>query len=79
MSARVTAARRTSMLIANSLSARDHPGQAICISSTACRSQNFLSWPKISHPLAAEEPAIDLVAGYHEANTSSVLPVPVAD
>jgi LysR family hca operon transcriptional activator len=36
-------------------------------------SQNFLPWSVISHPLAGEVPAIDLVIGYHKANTSLVL------
>src|ERR1700719_122660 len=35
--------------------------------------RNFLTWSVISRPLAGEAPSIDLVLGYHKANTSRVL------
>jgi LysR family transcriptional regulator, hca operon transcriptional activator len=35
--------------------------------------QNFLKWSVISRPLKGEVPTIDLVVGYHKANTSPIL------
>jgi LysR family hca operon transcriptional activator len=35
--------------------------------------KNFLPWSVISRPLTAEAPSIELVAGYHGANTSPIL------
>jgi LysR family transcriptional regulator, hca operon transcriptional activator len=35
--------------------------------------QNFLKWSVISRPLKGEAPTIDLVVGYHKANTSPIL------
>jgi LysR family transcriptional regulator, hca operon transcriptional activator len=35
--------------------------------------ENFLPWSVVSRPLEGEAPTIDLVVGYHEANTSSIL------
>ena len=35
--------------------------------------QNFLPWSVISRPLKGEAPTIDLVVGYHKANTSPIL------
>src|SRR6266436_1146199 len=35
--------------------------------------RNFLTWSVVSRPLAGEAPAIDLVLGYHKANTSPLL------
>src|ERR1700741_4592757 len=35
--------------------------------------QNFLKWSVISRPLKGETPTIDLVVGYHKANTSPIL------
>ncbi len=35
--------------------------------------KNFLPWSVVSRPLAGEVPSIDLVAGYHTANTSKIL------
>ena len=35
--------------------------------------RNFLTWSVISRPLAGEAPSIDLVLGYHNANTSPLL------
>jgi LysR family hca operon transcriptional activator len=35
--------------------------------------QNFLPWSVISRPLEGEAPTIDLVIGYHRANTSPIL------
>jgi LysR family hca operon transcriptional activator len=35
--------------------------------------RNFLPWSVISRPLAGEVPTIDLVIGYHKANTSPIL------
>ena len=35
--------------------------------------QNFLTWSVISRPLAGEVPTIDLVLGYHKANSSPLL------
>lgn len=35
--------------------------------------QNFLPWSVISRPLKGAAPTIDLVLGYHKANTSSLL------
>jgi LysR family transcriptional regulator, hca operon transcriptional activator len=35
--------------------------------------QNFMPWSVTSRPLKGEAPTIDLVVGYHKANTSSVL------
>jgi LysR family transcriptional regulator, hca operon transcriptional activator len=35
--------------------------------------RNFLTWSVISRPLAGEAPSIDLVLGYHKANTSPLL------
>jgi LysR family hca operon transcriptional activator len=35
--------------------------------------QNFLKWSVISRPLKGEAPTIDLVIGYHKANTSAIL------
>jgi LysR family hca operon transcriptional activator len=35
--------------------------------------RNFLSWSVVSRPLAEEAPSIDLVLGYHKANTSPLL------
>jgi LysR family hca operon transcriptional activator len=35
--------------------------------------QNFLPWSVISRPLQGEVPTIDLVIGYHKANTSPIL------
>jgi LysR family transcriptional regulator, hca operon transcriptional activator len=34
---------------------------------------NFLTWSVVSRPLKGEPPTIDLVAGYHRANTSPIL------
>jgi LysR family transcriptional regulator, hca operon transcriptional activator len=34
---------------------------------------NFLKWPVISCPLKGEAPTIELVVGYHKANTSPIL------
>ena len=35
--------------------------------------ENFLKWSVISRPLEGEAPTIDLVVGYHKANTSPIL------
>src|SRR5256884_4168854 len=35
--------------------------------------ENFLKWSVISRPLKGEPPTIDLVIGYHKANTSPIL------
>ena len=35
--------------------------------------RNFLTWSVTSRPLAGEAPSIDLVLGYHKANTSPLL------
>jgi LysR family hca operon transcriptional activator len=35
--------------------------------------QNFLPWSVISRPLDGDVPTVDLVIGYHKANTSSIL------
>jgi LysR family hca operon transcriptional activator len=35
--------------------------------------ENFLKWSVISRPLEGEAPTIDLVIGYHKANTSPIL------
>ena len=35
--------------------------------------ENFLPWSVVSRPLAGKVPTIDLVAGYHTANTSKML------
>jgi LysR family hca operon transcriptional activator len=35
--------------------------------------QNFLPWSVVARPLAGEAPTIDLVIGYHKANTSPIL------
>src|SRR5258707_320990 len=35
--------------------------------------QNFLTWSVVSRPLRGEAPTIDLVIGYHKANTSPIL------
>jgi LysR family hca operon transcriptional activator len=35
--------------------------------------RNFLPWSVVSRPLSGETPTIDLVIGYHRANTSPVL------
>src|ERR1700726_2611755 len=35
--------------------------------------ENFLKWSVISRPLKGEVPTIDLVIGYHKANTSPIL------
>jgi LysR family transcriptional regulator, hca operon transcriptional activator len=35
--------------------------------------QNFLPWSVVARPLVGEPPTIDLVIGYHKANTSSIL------
>jgi LysR family transcriptional regulator, hca operon transcriptional activator len=35
--------------------------------------KNFLPWSVVSRPLAGDAPTIDLVVGYHKANTSPVL------
>jgi LysR family transcriptional regulator, hca operon transcriptional activator len=35
--------------------------------------ENFLKWSVISRPLNGEAPTIDLVVGYHKANTSPIL------
>ncbi len=35
--------------------------------------ENFLPWSVISRPLKGEAPTIDLVIGYHKANTSPIL------
>jgi LysR family hca operon transcriptional activator len=35
--------------------------------------QNFMPWSVISRPLKGEAPTIDLVIGYHKANTSPIL------
>jgi LysR family transcriptional regulator, hca operon transcriptional activator len=35
--------------------------------------ESFLKWSVISRPLKGEAPTIDLVVGYHKANTSSIL------
>jgi LysR family hca operon transcriptional activator len=37
--------------------------------------ENFLPWSVVSRPLAGGAPTIDLVVGYHRANTSSVLKI----
>jgi LysR family transcriptional regulator, hca operon transcriptional activator len=34
---------------------------------------NYLTWSVVSRPLKGEAPAIDLVVGYHKANTSPIL------
>jgi LysR family hca operon transcriptional activator len=34
---------------------------------------NFLTWSVVSRPLKGETPTIDLVVGYHKANTSPIL------
>jgi LysR family hca operon transcriptional activator len=35
--------------------------------------RNFLTWSVTSRPLEGDAPAIDLVLGYHKANTSPLL------
>jgi LysR family hca operon transcriptional activator len=35
--------------------------------------ENFLTWSVVSRPLKGETPTIDLVIGYHKANTSQIL------
>jgi len=35
--------------------------------------QNFLPWSVISRPIKGDAPTIDLVVGYHRANTSAIL------
>jgi LysR family hca operon transcriptional activator len=35
--------------------------------------RNFLTWSVVSRPLAGAAPSIDLVLGYHKANTSPLL------
>jgi len=35
--------------------------------------ENFLTWSVVSRPLKGEAPTIDLVVGYHKANTSPIL------
>jgi LysR family hca operon transcriptional activator len=35
--------------------------------------QNFMPWSVVSRPLKGEAPTIDLVIGYHKANTSPIL------
>jgi LysR family transcriptional regulator, hca operon transcriptional activator len=35
--------------------------------------QNFPKWPVVSRPLKGQVPTIDLVVGYHKANTSPIL------
>jgi LysR family transcriptional regulator, hca operon transcriptional activator len=35
--------------------------------------ENFLTWSVVSRPLKGEPPTIDLVVGYHKANTSPIL------
>ena len=35
--------------------------------------ENFLKWPVVSRPIKGEAPTIDLVIGYHKANTSAIL------
>jgi LysR family hca operon transcriptional activator len=35
--------------------------------------ENFLKWSVISRPLKGEAPTIELVVGYHKANTSPIL------
>jgi LysR family hca operon transcriptional activator len=35
--------------------------------------ENFLKWSVISRPLKGEAPTIDLVVGYHKANTSPIV------
>ncbi len=35
--------------------------------------QNFLPWSVVSRPIKGEPPTIDLVIGYHRANSSPVL------
>jgi LysR family hca operon transcriptional activator len=35
--------------------------------------QNFLTWSVVSRPLKGETPMINLVIGYHRANTSPIL------
>lgn len=35
--------------------------------------EKFLTWSVVSRPLKGETPTIDLVVGYHKANTSSIL------
>jgi LysR family hca operon transcriptional activator len=35
--------------------------------------ENFLTWSVVSRPLSGEVPTIDLVIGYHKANTSPIL------
>jgi LysR family hca operon transcriptional activator len=35
--------------------------------------KNFLPWSVTSRPLKGEAPTIDLVVGYHKANTSPIL------
>jgi LysR family hca operon transcriptional activator len=37
--------------------------------------QNFMPWSVISRPLKGTAPTIDLVVGYHKANTSPILRV----
>jgi LysR family transcriptional regulator, hca operon transcriptional activator len=34
---------------------------------------NFLTWSVVCRPLKGEPPTIDLVVGYHKANTSPLL------
>jgi LysR family hca operon transcriptional activator len=35
--------------------------------------ENFLTWSVVSRPLKGEFPTVDLVVGYHKANTSPIL------
>lgn len=35
--------------------------------------KNFLPWSVVSRPLKGKAPTIDLVVGYHKANTSPIL------
>jgi LysR family hca operon transcriptional activator len=35
--------------------------------------ENFLTWSVVSRPLKGEIPTIDVVVGYHKANTSPIL------
>jgi LysR family hca operon transcriptional activator len=35
--------------------------------------ENFLTWSVVSRPLKGEPPTVDLVVGYHKANTSPIL------
>jgi LysR family transcriptional regulator, hca operon transcriptional activator len=35
--------------------------------------EHFLTWSVVSRPLKGETPTIDLVVGYHKANTSPIL------